>query len=427
MASLRRIGRWASSVAPRREWALLGGVYLIAMVLNSVRWHWGPDSRFYLAWAYRIGGLSEVEAGERTYNFLHTFEWFADYCWYACDTSEPGITYSWLYRGEEGGLFRQRLVYPLLSAPFVRLFGPTGMLVVPALAYTACVILTVVLANRLIGPRWAIPAGLLMILPITIGRLGLYAYTETLATALLLACVLLLPLRTADDESRPSRRRLIAFGLLLLVFAFTRQFHNALILGVLVAWLGVTLRRRSLRTAWTPFALVGLAVAVLVGAIQMLMSPGYSLLTPFLKISGAGTVSGIPGVLPEVTWRIVSGEVQVAGQDFGLVLVAVLGAVGILLARRTPFAWLTVGILIGTFALQFITALPSQNRYWALSVPLLAVHATAVLARVFTRDGAAARDTAAPSRDDAATGDPGRVRELIPEQPTPTTVADVRG
>lgn len=386
MSRLRAVGQWALSVAPRRQWALLGGVYLIAMALNSVRWHWGPDSRFYLAWAYRIGGLSEVEAGERTYNFLNGFDWFADFCWYACDTSEPGITYSWLYRGEEGGLFRQRLVYPLLSAPFVRLFGPTGMLVVPALAYTAYLIMVVVLANRLIGPRWAIPAGLAAILPITVGRLGLYAYTETLATALLLACVLLLPLGANGDESRPSRRRLIAFGVLLVIFAFTRQFHHALVLGVLVAWLGVTLQRRTLRTAWTPFALVSLVVALLVGVVQAVMSPGYSLLTPFLKISGAGTVSGIPGVLPEVIWRIVSGEIQVAGQDFALVLVAVLGTAGIIMARRTPFAWLTVGILVGTFALQLITALPSQNRYWALSVPLLAVHATAFLAWVFTRD-----------------------------------------
>jgi hypothetical protein len=29
------------------------------------------------------------------------------------------------------------VLYPLLSAPFVRLFGPIGMLVVPLLAYTA--------------------------------------------------------------------------------------------------------------------------------------------------------------------------------------------------------------------------------------------------------------------------------------------------
>jgi hypothetical protein len=64
----------------------------------------------------------------------------------------------------------------------------------------------------------------------------------------------------------------------------------------------------------------------------------------------------------------------------------VLGAAGIIMARRTPFAWLTVGILVGTFGLQLITALPSQNRYWALSVPLLAIHATALVARVVTRD-----------------------------------------
>jgi hypothetical protein len=385
----------ASAVAPLPAWGLLAGVYLVAMLLNSARWHFGPDTRFYLAWAYHFGGLSEMDAGRRSYEFLNGFDWFAPFCWGACDTSDPTISYDWLYRGEEGGLFRQRLIYPLLSAPFVRLFGPMGMLVVPAIAYTAYLIMVVVLANRLIGRRWAVPAAIAAILPITIARFGLYAYTETLATALLLGCVLLLPLRPEDAESRPRdqsvqvmpmRRRLILFGVLLTLFAFTRQFHHVLVLGVVVAWLGVAIRDRQLRNAWAPYAAVSVGAAVVIGVIQMVMSPGYSLLKPFLEIIGADSVSDIPGALPGVVKVIVSGEVQVAGQDFGLVLIAVLGAAGIIMARRTPFAWLTVGILVGTFGLQLITALPSQNRYWALSVPLLAIHATALVARVVTRD-----------------------------------------
>jgi hypothetical protein len=406
----------AATVAPPRAWALLGVVYLAAMLISSVRWHFGPDSRFYLAWAYRIGGLSEVEAGERTYVFLNGFDWFADYCWYACDTSEPGLTYSWLFRGEEGGLFRQRLLYPALSAPFVRLFGPAGMLVVPAIAFTAYVIMVVVLANRMVGRSWAVPAGIAAILPISIAKFSLYAYTETLATALLLGCVLLLPLRPTgasdpaggSDPTRVSRRHIIGFAVLLVLFAFTRQFHLALVLGVVVTWLGVALRQRRLRNPWGPFAAVSVAAAAVIAVVQTLMSPGYSLLTPFLKISGAETVGGIPKVLPSVVWRIVSGEIEVAGQDFGLVLVAMLGAAGIVAARRTEFAWLTVGILVGTFLLEMITALPSQNRYWALSVPLLAIHATAFVARVLGRDDGrpAAGPRSAGERPGHAGGEP---------------------
>src|SRR5262249_16806713 len=155
------------------------------------------------------------------------------YCYYACDTSDPSITYNWLFHGEEGGLYAQRILYPLLSAPFVRLFGPYGMLVVPFVAYTACVVMTVLLANRIAGRRWAVLGGIGVLLPISIALFSLYAYSEAPAMALLVACVLALPVGRTG-ASRP--RHWIAFGVLLTLFAFTRQFHNALALGVILAW-----------------------------------------------------------------------------------------------------------------------------------------------------------------------------------------------
>jgi hypothetical protein len=385
---MRNLLRRALIVAPLKGWALLGGVYLTAMLLNIWRvWHFGPDTRFYLAWAYRFGGLSEVEAGKRSYDFFNQFDWFAPFCWNACNTADPNITYSWLFRGEEGGLFAQRILYPLLSAPFARLFGPVGMLVVPVISYTACVLLVVVLASRLFGPRWAVLAGLATIVPISITAFGLYAYTEALAMALMMACVVMLPL---GHTRRPVRRDLIVFGGLLVLFAFTRQFHMVLVLGIACAWLGVALRgrdgagRRSWRNEWLPFVGVGVGVTIVVGVIQTLLAPGYGVVKPFLEVSGAGTIGGIPGVLPTVIGRIVSGEVDTGGRDFGLVLVALLGVVGLVRLFPTPLATLTAGVLVGTFGLELITALPSNNRYWALSVPLLALLTTGLLASIFT-------------------------------------------
>jgi hypothetical protein len=388
--------RRAWAAAPAKGWALVGGVYLTAMLLNVWRvWHFGPDTRFYLAWAYRFGGLSEVEAGRRSYDFFNQFDWFAPFCWNACDTSDPNITYSWLFRGEEGGLFAQRILYPLLSAPFARLFGPVGMLVVPAIAYTVLVVLVVVLASRLFGPRWAVAAGLGTIIPISITAFGLYAYTEALAMALMMACVIMLPLRHGSDPrtTRPTRRDLVVFGGLLVLFAFTRQFHLVLVLGIACAWLGVWISRKELRNEWLPFVATGLGVSVVVGITQTLMAPGYGVIKPFLEVSGAGTIGGIPGVLPAVIGRIVAGEVDTGGRDFGLVLVAVLGAAGLVRLWRTPLAKMTAGVLVGTFGLELITALPSNNRYWALSVPLLVLLAVGLLTTVFP---ATQRDEASP-------------------------------
>ena len=48
------------------------------MAISAARWHFGPDSRFYLAWAYHYGGLSEHDAGKRSYDFLNTFQWFSN-------------------------------------------------------------------------------------------------------------------------------------------------------------------------------------------------------------------------------------------------------------------------------------------------------------------------------------------------------------
>lgn len=418
---MKNLLRRAATVAPLKGWALLGGVYLTAMVLNVWRvWHFGPDSRFYLAWAYRFGGLSEAEAGKRSYDFFNQFDWFAPFCWNACSTVDPNITYSWLFRGEEGGLFAQRILYPLLSAPFARLFGPVGMLVVPAIAYTACVIMVVIVASRLFGPRWAVLAGMATVVPISITAFGLYAYTEALAMAILMACVIMLPLRHRNDSgrtSRPNRRDLIIFGGLLVLFAFTRQFHPVLVLGIACAWLGVALGRRegtgrrSWRNEWAPFVLVGVGVTVAVGIIQTLLAPGYGVVKPFLEVSGAGTIGGIPGVLPAVIGRIVAGEVDTGGRDFGLVLVAVLGAAGLVRLWRTELAKLTAGVLVGTFGLELITALPSNNRYWALSVPLLALLATGLVASIFAERPV----TSSPTESDEVT----HIQEL--ENQTPDT------
>jgi len=379
-----RVLRAAATIAPIRAWALLGGVYLTAMVLNVWRvWHYGPDTRFYLAWAYRFGGMSEAEAGRRSYEFFTTFEWFSPFCWSGCNTTEPGVTYDWLFRGAEGGLFAQRIVYPLLSAPFVRLFGPPGLLVVPVLAYTALVIMVTVLASRHFGRQWAVVAGLATVMPISITAFGLYAYTEAPAMALLVACVLTLPLLS---RTSPSRRVLLTFAGLLVLFAFTRQFHYALVLGIVFAYIGAWRQQRSWRNSWLPFVGIGIGVTAVIAVIQNMLSPGYSLMKPFLQYSGAGTISGIPGVLPSVIGRIVTGEIYLAGRDFGLVVLAILGAIGLATQFRTQLAQLTAGTLVGIFGLVLVTTLPSQNRYWALAVPLLALLATGFLKSMFSNE-----------------------------------------
>jgi len=372
--------RRATAVASPQGWLLVGVVYLTALLLNSRRvWHFGPDSRFYLAWAYHYGGLSEADAGRVTYEYLNQFSWFTPYCYYACDTSDPTLSYDWLYRGPEGGLVAPRVLYPLLSAPFVRLFGPIGMLVVPLVAYTACVIMVMVLANRYVGRQWSALAGLAIIVPISVTALGMYAYTEALAMAFCLACVLTLPLRRA---SRPVD--VLLFGAFLTLFGFTRQFHPIVVAGVGAAWLAAAVTERRLRNQWFPFLGVGVGLSFVIAYLQSLIGPGYSVFAWFLEVSGAQTVGGIPAALPAVIRTIVVGEVFTAGRDFGLVVVAVLATLGLVRRWRERLSHFTFGLLAGTAVVQVLNTTPSQNRYWAMAIPVLAVVATIFIADLFT-------------------------------------------
>jgi len=77
-------------------------------------------------------------------------------------------------------------------------------------------------------------------------------------------------------------------------------------------------------------------------------------------------------------------------------------------------AKLTAGVLIGTFGLQLITALPSNNRYWALSVPLLALLTTGLVASIFAERPATPRS--------AESDELMHVQGL--ENPTPDTRSD---
>lgn len=418
VSMIKRLVRRAEAVAPLPGWLLVAGLYVLSVVWASLRLRmWGPDSRYYLAWAYRYAGYSEVESAQRTYDFLGRFAWFRDscqnldFCWPADLTNG----YPPLFHGFTGGLVAPRVLYPLLSAPFVSLFGPSGMLVVPLISYTICLVLVVVLASRVIGRRWAVLAAFAAVMPISMARWSLYAYTEALTMALSMACVVVLPL-----ARRTTRRDLVLFGGFLFLFAFTRQFHAIVVVGVAVAWLGVAARTRRLRNEWLPFLGVGAGVMLFVAFLQSFMSKSYSLLDWFLMQSGAGTIGGAPAAVVRVVWRVVRADGWWITGDFALVVVLSLFMLGVLYRLRSPLVLLTVGMTLATFALNILNTLPSNFRYFANVVPLFAIVATAVVAELVggrTPPGFVLAPRAARTRERAPEADP------IDAEPLPARTA----
>jgi len=378
---ISRLARRATAITPLPGWLLVGVAYALSLAITKFRFRqWGPDARYYLAWAYRYSGLSERESSRRTYEFLSQYSWFRDFCApNGCLPADPADGAAGLFHGFAGGLVAPRVLYPLLSMPFVRLFGPQGMLVIPLLSYTACLLLVMVLASRLIGPRWAVLAGFLVIVPVSVSRWATYAYTEALTMALCMACVVVLPL-----ARRATRRDLVLFGVFLFLFAFTRQFHPVVVAGVGLVWLGTAITRRSLRNEWLPFVGVAVGTSLLAGFIQSFMTQSYSITEWFLRESGAGTWSGVPAAVPRVIWSIVKADGWTISVDYPLVLLLIVSGVALLYRLRSPLVQLTLGLYLGTLLLNVLNTEPSNFRYYAMVVPMLALVAAAFVAELMT-------------------------------------------
>ncbi|GAA5181110.1 hypothetical protein GCM10023322_15020 [Rugosimonospora acidiphila] len=367
---------------------LLAGCYAAVCWANVVtRTQWLSDSRLYLAWAYRYLGYSEADAAHRTHNFLVNMDGVTPcgFCWV------PGYEHSF-FSGANGAVAGARPLYPLLSAPFVALFGPNGMLVVPVVAFAVSIVLVALLAHRLWGRHWGLLAGLLLLIPVTVSRYGLYAMTESLAVALTLACVVFLPLARV-----PRRRDLLWFTVALVAGLFVRQFAIALAAGVALAWLVVALRDRRLFNAWWRFAVAAVAAT-------LLTLVGQSVITSHWFGGGALNLSARYQQLTcqalhhcgvrSIPW----GIHYIAKADYhyirtDLALVATVAVAILALWRwRSELVALTAGAAIATGALNLVVVWPSYYRYLVPIHPLILLTALSLIADFV------ARPRRAPSR-----------------------------
>ncbi len=386
MASLR--ARLAAAV-PARGWLLLAGCYAAVCWANVVtRTQWLSDSRLYLAWTYRYLGYSELDAAHRTHDFLVNMDGVTPcgFCW------GPGYEHGF-FSGANGAVAGARPLYPLLSAPFVALFGPNGMLVVPVVSFAVSIALVALLAHRLWGRHWGLLAGLLLLIPVTVSRYGMYVMTESLAVALTLVCVTFLPLART-----PRRRDLLWFTVALVAGLCVRQFAIALTAGVALAWFVVWVRDRRLRNVWWRYA------AAAVGA-TLLTLVGQSVITNIWLAGGALDLSaryqqltcqalhhcGVRSA-PWGVHYIAKADYHYIRTDLELVATVVLVVVAVLWRYRSELAALTAGAAIATGVLNLVVVWPSYYRYFVPIQPLIVLAGLALVADL------AARPRRAPSR-----------------------------
>jgi hypothetical protein len=112
-----------------------------------------------------------------------------------------------------------RIIYPLLSVPFVYLFGLSGMLVIPILSFLCFLILIQKLAIMCEAPK----VGIVMVFLLSTSPTLLRWTTVNYSDALILALFSLLTYLVYSSRGIWTTRNLIALSILIVLATFTRQ------------------------------------------------------------------------------------------------------------------------------------------------------------------------------------------------------------
>ena len=222
----------------------------LAMQITSRQaWNHPPDSRYYLPMMSRDMGHSWGDA-------VHT---------------ERGISPSWnlspWYFADNDPTWQQvrlRFLYPVLSIPFVWMWGLSGgSMAIPVIGTVLFVWAIARVLQRLYGPGVAVIVAGAFSITVTIGVFT-WAGTDTFAMALAAILVMNLPI-----ERRIGKANLVWLGALSIFIALTRQ------VGVLApamagaGWLWVLVRERNWRNRWLGSLIVTAATTFVVTVVSM--------------------------------------------------------------------------------------------------------------------------------------------------------------
>ncbi len=356
-------GRLAAGLrrtAPLRVWTTLSGAYLVAYlsVVNHRPLYVG-DSRYYAALSLWLSGTSRADAYRtvREYTRLHHF-----------DTPPESVLFNY-------GLTAPRLLYPLLSAPFVRLLGLKGLAVVPALSLVGIVVAMFIT----VAGRWGWRAALVpMILVVADWRITYYSVadiTEGLTT-FLSALILLVAFRR---ERLGTRGTVVWLIVLTTLMGFTRQATLIPAAAFGVAWLALTVRRGAARNRWALPALVTTATAAVVQVLQGILWPGFSQIGQLEKATHTtGTLRALLAT-PRLLAHIVKTDtMNLSAADLPLVLlvVAALASCVVLWAKEDTYLFL--GALAASMVYNVSNGTPAGFRYEMPALPFFVLSVAAL-------------------------------------------------
>ncbi|MGD9781038.1 MAG: hypothetical protein AB7V14_02675 [Kiritimatiellia bacterium] len=271
------------------------------------------------------------------------------------------------YRNETGVHTGWTPWFSLLTQPFYRAFGMSGLYVVPWLSGLLLISLSGRLAERM-QPGAGLPSAFVVALASPVLFYSLCYWEHTLAAAMALAA--LLPLAHLKSGPVHGRRRFlcrVSGGALLLAACALRREMVFFLGAVLLAWGWVHSRRRR----FLPVALAALAVAG-AGGVLMLFSHPASL--HWLVPSGGNNVHWLSRLLNADHWRgFVPNAVRtILLYDFDTRLpwpvrwVALTGVAACGASVAAPMRWrrgmVLIGAVLASAATAWLAFTPERHR-----------------------------------------------------------------
>ena len=329
-------------------------------VTSRQGWNHPPDSRYYLTMMARDMGHSlpySIKMEHQISPSTHLAPWyFAD--------NDP----TWQ-------MVRTRLLYPVLSIPFIRLWGLSGgSLAVPVLGDVLFLWATARVLQRLYGPAVAVivTGAFSLVQPIWAFS---WAGTDTLALGLTAVMVANLPI-----ARRIGRANLAWIGIMAVFITLTRQ------VGVLApamagaGWLWELVRERKWRNRWFGSLVVTSAVTLVLQLLTMML----------VKTDAAGIISrgqtGYWGVFRQFVHylKIVTEEACTYMWHNDRILYALLIAAGVTVVVRlkTDAAAVFFGAVCATYVITAAVGYSSLMRYEMIMFPAAAVAAGELVSRV---------------------------------------------
>lgn len=352
---------------PGGYWVLIMGIFLF----QYAYWHhyarmWDGDSLYYLAMALKFAGHSTDDAIRLTGIFFHQQATIGRIR--GGLTGQHGLPGASMYY-----MIEPRFVLPLASAPFIALFGTSGIWVVPFLCSIAFVYALMRLVSRLFSPEIALLVTGAYLLTEAFFFFQSGILTEGPATL----CVVLLLLNLPLGRTVTWKNDVIVVFLLVLL-TFTRQAGPVPVAAIFFAWLWTAVRLRSWRNEWTGITVVSLVACFLLQVLTMVLFP-YNALRNFSEVNHLGSTSYAEHHLwqtvskfPHIAWNLLQEDLRdYFVSDNAMRVLWVLALVGLVLRVRTIYGAMFLGALIPSVVLWFLNSTMSEFRYYLPMYPML--------------------------------------------------------